>query len=146
MPELYPDAAEGPYTVPSGDDVADGPKAFRDFADSMPVPKDNFTVVSKTADFTLTAGEEGALFAVAPNSGTIDVTVPTGMRSGYACVIAHVGGVATHDVALVAASGVTIQDVTLLRTKQYRMTSLVHLGGETWITCMGGIPPVEETS
>ena len=30
MPELYPDAVEGPYTVPSGTDIADGPQAFRD--------------------------------------------------------------------------------------------------------------------
>ena len=61
MPELYPDAVEGPYTVPSGTDIADGPQAFRDFADSLGGLSDTLEVFDLAGDHTVYGGGDGWL-------------------------------------------------------------------------------------
>lgn len=63
---------------------------------------------SITADYTLTADDEGKVLEVDPDGGTVTITVPVDLLVGYYVEVRQVG---TGTVNIVAASGVTIRVV-----------------------------------
>ena len=139
MPENYtPPGSTVDYVVPSGSDTADGPQAFKDFADSMPATNNSITVNTSTTSVTLAAGDSGTIIAMEPSSGDLNVTIPAGLPAGTNVVVAHTGPSATAVVKLVP-SGTTVHDTTLLRINQYRMFTLLHLGGDVWVVGSGGV-------
>jgi hypothetical protein len=126
MPELYPDAVEGPYTVPSGTDIADGPQAFRDFADSLGGLSDVLEIVEITGDHTATAVEMGGLFTY------------SGMDSPTLTIVedlAPVGSVfAMSNLSDAADSAVTVDTPNLTESVgQYAIMSFTQVAPNVWV-------------
>lgn len=61
MPDLYPDATKGPYAIPRDDEQADAPKAFKEFADSIPYGGLLLIEDATTTPFLITSGMTGRL-------------------------------------------------------------------------------------
>ena len=126
MPELYPDPVEGPYTVPSGTDIADGPQAFRDFADSLGGLSDTLEIVEIAGDHTATAVEMGSLFTYSGlDSPTL--TIDAGL--------APVGSVfAVANLSDAADSAITVETPNLTEAVgQYAITSFTQVAVDKWI-------------
>jgi len=137
MPELYPDPVEGPYTVPSGTDIADGPQAFRDFADSLGGLSDTLEIVEIAGDHTATAVEMGSLFTYSGlDSPTLTIT------DG----LAPVGSVfAVSNLSDAADSAVTVETPNLTETVgQYAIVSFTQVAVDVWIPNGGGAGGGEE--
>jgi hypothetical protein len=130
MPELYPDAVDGPYTVPSGTDIADGPQAFRDFADSLGGLSDVLEVFDLAGDHAATAVEIGGLFT---HSGT-------GMTLTIADGLVPVGSVfAVSNLSDEADAAVTVETPNLTETvAQYAIMSFTQVQQDVWIPNGGG--------
>ena len=131
MPELYPDPVEGPYTVPSGTDIADGPQAFRDFADSLGGLSDTLEIVEIAGDHTATAVEMGSLFTYSGlDSPTL--TIDAGL--------APVGSVfAVSNLSDAADSALTVDTPNLTETVgQYAIMSFTQVAVDVWVPNGGG--------
>lgn len=143
MPEPYrPAGSDVEYTVPSLDDPADGPLAFRDFADSIPTNLSPAIVVhQKDADCTLCAADMGCLVEVDTTAGDHTVTVPNDadapMPIGTVIVVGNVGKTRKRFVSIVAASGVTIKDMAVRKISLYRMAALIKVDANYWIINAG---------
>jgi hypothetical protein len=130
MPELYPDAVEGPYTVPSGTDIADGPQAFRDFADSLGGLSDTLEVFELQSDHTVTAVEMGGLFTHSGSGMTL--TVESGVHP--------VGSVmAVSNLSDEADAVITVETPNLTETVgQYAIMSFTQVAVDVWVPNGGG--------
>ena len=127
MPELYPDPVDGPFTVPSGTDIADGPQAFRDFADSLGGATDVLDVVEITGDHTATEAELGGLFSyVGAGAGTLTITA--GLAEVGACFAASN---ASDDPD--ATVEVITPDSTL-SLPQFSIASFTQVATDVWVT------------
>lgn len=137
-----PEGSTVAYTVPSLDDPADGPEAFRRFADSIPpfagpaVP-----VRPVSADYTLVKDDMGGMVAFDTTASDLRVTVPTNatlsVPVGSVVVIANTGSTRKKKVTIVGADGVTIRDLSDRDVQQYRMASLIKVGADFWLISAG---------
>jgi hypothetical protein len=68
------------------------------------------TIVSKTADYTVLAADDGTLFACDPSGGTFALTLPSAVTvgDGYEVAIRHSGTTTTNRVRVVTTSSQTI--------------------------------------
>ena len=125
MPELYPDAAEGPYTVPSGTDIADGPQAFRDFADSLGGLSDTLEVFELAGDHTVTAVEMGGLFTHSGSGMTLTIEEDA-HPVGSVCAVSN--------LSAEADAVVTVETPNLTESVgQYAITSFTQVQQNVWI-------------
>ena len=144
MSEKYrPAGSNVEYTVPTLDEPADGPKGFRDFADS--IPKDLSPVVQiskKTAAYTLLAADSGSVVSMDTSAGDLVVTLPVNSPTflapvGAVIVVANAGKTRGKKVTVVAASGVTLRDSAVRTVELYRMVSLIQVEKDSWIINAG---------
>lgn len=77
--------------------------------------------------YTLQASDAGKIVAV---SATATITIPTGLPTGFQCVIAVSAEV---DVAVAAAGGVTLISKGAVLSGGGAAMSLTHLGGESYL-------------
>lgn len=143
MPEPYtPDGSKVTYTVPSLDDPADGPQAFRDFADSIPPGLSAAIPIRiKTADYTLALDDEGAGVFFDTTTESHRVTVPAhssvAFPVGTAIVIGNVGTNKEGNVQITPADGVTVRDTAVRKVGLNRMAVLLQVEQDSWIINAG---------
>lgn len=143
MPEPYtPPGGKVTYTVPSLNDQADGPQAFRDFADS--IPKDLSAAVpinSKSGDYTLEVSDNGSIVMVDTSGGNRTVTLPAHAAAafpiGAVVVVGNTGTNRKGDVLIAPAAGVTIRDTTVRKVNWNKMAALVQVTQDSWIINAG---------
>lgn len=131
MPELYPDAVEGPYTVPSDTDIADGPQAFRDFADSLGGLSDTLEVIDFTGDKTITPTEMGALFTMSDSFSCALTVLPDEHPVGSVFVVSNISDSA--DVVV----GVETPNLSEA-VGQYAIMSFTQVQPNVWVPNGGG--------
>jgi hypothetical protein len=130
MPELYPDAVEGPYTVPSGTDIADGPQAFRDFADSLGGLSDTLEVFELAGDHTVSAVEMGGLFTHSGSGMTLTIEEDA-HPVGSVCAVSNLSDEAD--------AVVTVETPNLTEAVgQYAIMSFTQVQQNVWIPNGGG--------
>lgn len=87
--------------------------------------------VAKTASYTLTAAENGKIITFNSASG-VNVTVPTGLGSGFNCLIVQLGA---GQVTFVASSTTITNRQSFTKTAgQYAIATLVAYASNTFIT------------
>lgn len=84
------------YVVPSADESADGPKAFKEFADTIPALGGPISPITRVdADHTITQGDVGGLVVCDTTASDLtlhienDLTVP--VLTGYAVAVVNAG-------------------------------------------------------
>jgi hypothetical protein len=143
MPEKYkPTGSSIEFTVPSLDDPADGPQAFRDFADTIPqglaaaVP-----IHPKTADYSLLLEDDGCVVTVNTSTANHSVTVPAHSKVafpiGAVVVVGNVGTKRDSVVNLVADAGVTIRDISVRTINNNHLAALIQIEQDSWIINAG---------
>lgn len=140
MPEPYkPEGSDVTFTVPSLDDAADGPQAFRDFADS--IPKELSTVLEikiKKDDYTLALSDNSEVIMFDCSDKDHSVTVPKSVFPiGSVVVVGNTGSNRKSNVTVVAESGVTIRDVAVRKVGYGHMVALVCVEPDSWIINAG---------
>lgn len=143
MPEPYkPNGSDVTYTVPSLDDPADGPQAFRDFADSIPPDLSAAIPVEiKTEDYTLALKDAGAAVFFDTTTESHKVTVPAhadvAFSVGSAIVIGNVGKNKDGNVQITPADGVTVRDTAVRKVGLNRMAVILQVEQDSWIINAG---------
>jgi hypothetical protein len=144
MPENYkPAGSDVTYVVPSLNDAADGPQAFRDFADTIPKALSPAVGVHiKAANYTLTVGDNGSLVSMDTSAGDLTVTLPVNSPTflapiGAVIVVGNTGKVRGKKVTIIAASGVTLRDSAVRVIELFRMVSLIQVEKDSWIINAG---------
>lgn len=142
MPEPYtPPNSSVTYMVPSLDEPADGPKAFKDFADTIPAlggPINPITYV--TSNYTITQDNVGGLVVGDPSTADFTVTIPSDqsvpIAQGYSLAIVNMGNRDGGQIRLVGGNGVVFlgNGRTIGRA---RVTVLVKLNANTWLISAG---------
>lgn len=156
MPENYtPTGSTHVFVVPADGEAADGPKAFKDFADSLPnIPEDGLTpVVFTQASLTLAPIHSGVYLACVPSGGNLTVTIPSDvpieptdrpLPLGFTIAIGHMGPSAGTIVIVKGQVGVVIQNRDSLTVDQYRTAVLLKAGPNLWQVISGSdMPEVE---
>lgn len=144
MPEKYrPKGSNVEYTVPTLDEPADGPLAFRDFADSIPQNLSPAIVINrKTANYTLAATDNGSVVSMDTTAGDLTVTLPANSPEfnapiGAVIVVANFGKTRNKKVTISAASGVTLRDLSVRTVELYRMAALLQVEKDSWVINAG---------
>lgn len=143
MPEKYrPQGSTVDYTVPSLDDPADGPEAFREFANSIPQAfSPTIPVNNVAADYTLKATDEGALIAFDCTAKNLTVTVPTNaaaaMPIGTCIVVGCLGTNRRAALVVSAQAGVVLRDLAVRKIGYARMAALIKVEADSWIINAG---------
>lgn len=147
MSEKYrPEGSDVEYVVPSLDDPADGPQAFRDFADSIPTSLSPAIIIHKQeSDYTLAVGDLGCIVEIDTSSGSKTVTVPNDKDGafpiGAVVVVTNTGSNRKALVTVVADTGVTIKDTSVRKISHNRMVALVKIDPNFWLINAGGGSP-----
>ena len=143
MPEPYtPPGSNVAYTVPSLDDPADAPVAFRDFADSIPPIGGPALVISKkSADYTLVKDDMGGVVEFDTTAGDLKVTIPAdanlNVPVGSVVVVSNVGNTRKKKVTITPAQGVVIKDSADRDIQQYSLVSLLKIDANFWLINAG---------
>jgi len=143
MPEKYrPEGSDVEYVVPSLDDPADGPLAFRDFADSIPSAlSPAISVHRHDADYVLAMADEGALVGFDCTDADLRVTVPAHSQVdfpvGAAIVVSCLGTNRKASLTIVADEGVTLRDLAVRKVAWSRMAALIKIDQDSWIINAG---------
>jgi hypothetical protein len=143
MPEKYrPEGSSVEYTVPSLDDAADGPEAFRDFADSIPKSLSSAIPISNVAaDYTLKATDDGGLVAFDCTAKDLTVTIPANATAnlpvGSCIVVGCLGTNRKASLTITAADGVTLRDLAVRKVLWSRMAALIKIDADSWIINAG---------
>jgi hypothetical protein len=150
MPEPYtPDGSQTTFTVPSLDDYADGPQAFRDFADSIPEGLSAaIPVHTHASDCVLGLDDEGAACIVDCSDTKITnytVTVPSSKAVdfpiGTAVVVGNVGTNRKATVTIVPGPDVIIRDTAVRKVSNNRMVVLLKVAQDQWLINAGAGGP-----
>jgi len=143
MPEKYrPEGSTVEYVIPSLDDPADGPVAFKDFADSIPPALSPVVPIHvKTADYTLTAADDGSLVSFDCTSKDLNVTVPKSTSVdfpvGSVIVVGCLGTNRKSSLTIIAEDGVTLRDLAVRKVAWSRMAALIKIEQDSWIINAG---------
>lgn len=143
MPESYTPTKSGwTVTVPSDADIADGPKAFKDFADDIPaVDAGPLTVQQAIDDLTLVQGDEGSVIAVDCVKAKVTVTVPsdatTNFDIGTAIAISNVSVTPDRIIAIKGASGVTVNNKMEFEVKRFKTSVILKYAANEWLIVAG---------
>lgn len=84
-------------------------------------------IETKSANYELQATDAGKIIVF---TATADLTIPSGLATGFQCVVA-VGG--AHDVEVVEGAGVTLASKGALLSGGGAAMTLIHLGSESWL-------------
>lgn len=153
MPEPYvPDGSSVTYIVPSLDDLADGPQAFRDFADSIPAALSPLVpIMTRDADITVSEEMVGAYVRMNTQEKDLRVTVPADntvpLDTGSVIVFANVSTRKDARVTLSPAEGVSLRDSTQRRIERYASAAIIKVDANSWIIQAGsggGTNPVPD--
>lgn len=90
MPENYPDPTKGPYVIPINEEQADAPKAFKEFADSIPYGGLLLIEDAPNTPFTITSNMTGRLIVAKVPDMIIEFS-PT-LPDGFNCAIVSTFG------------------------------------------------------
>jgi hypothetical protein len=143
VPEPYtPPGSTVAYVVPTLDDPADGPRDFRQFADSIPPFAGPALPIHKvSADYTLTKDDMSGIVQFDTTAGDLKVTVPADadmvVPVGSVVVVSNVGSTRKKKVSIIPASGVTVKDPADRDVQQYNMVSLIKIDTNFWLINAG---------
>jgi len=156
MPENYPDPTKGPYVIPIDEEQADAPKAFKEFADSIPyggllliedAPNTPFTItsnmtgrliVAKVPDMIIEFSDtlpDGFNCAIVSTFGTINIS-PTANYSGKSEIqqyvmgsVVKVNGEVIVSAANIEGAGSGRLEVKQITTNEYIASSMTDANG-----------------
>jgi hypothetical protein len=131
------------YIVPDSDDVADGPEAFRRFADSMPADFDPVIPINNVStDYTLDVSDNGGLVSVDTTDADLILTIPKlsgefTMPVGAAVAVLNFGTTRKRILTLRPEAGVLVRDLAVRKVQLYRIVVLIQIAENVWIINAG---------
>lgn len=131
------------YTVPDPNDIADGPEAFRKFADSMPAGADPIIPINlQLANYILDVSDNGKLVTLDTTAADLTLTIPKvsgafTMPVGAAVAVLNFGTTRKRVLNLKADTDVILRDLAVRKVQLYRIVVLIQIAENTWIINAG---------
>lgn len=98
-----------------------------DIPTTSPVATKNATIQTKSANYTLVAGDNNNIIEV---DTTSTITLPDGLDTGFQAIIVNTGS--TQTITLSATTTLTSKDSNTTITSQYGAATVVHVGSNVW--------------